>query len=143
MGSDETDAVGTADVRLPVYAEASKTDFVAAASQQSVPLCASSQLQAAASQTDADAVLSPERCMDLLRTLTAKSAMLAGKNAKLREDRDRLQAREISDQRSFETCSLNPALPWFLSMSLRHRLNGHAMLCACCMHGLVGRVGNT
>ena len=63
------------------------------ASAKAEPLCVIAPPRATASQTDADGVVSPERYKDLLRTLTMRSAVLAAKNAKLREDRDRLQAR--------------------------------------------------
>jgi len=51
--------------------------------------------QAAASQTAFTMSMGQEECSVLLRALTARSAVLARKNAKLRDDRDRLQARQI------------------------------------------------
>ena len=51
--------------------------------------------QAAASQTTFEASMGQEDGSELLRALTTSSAVLARKNAKLRDDHDRLQARQI------------------------------------------------
>ena len=99
LGCIEPTLLGNADVApqpaRQVLLEAPQTGSKALDSTESVLFSVSTPRPSTASQTDADSVLSPERYRDLLRTLTTRSAVLAGKNAKLREDRDRLQARRI------------------------------------------------
>lgn len=61
--------------------------------------------QAATSQTTFEASTGQRDGSELLRALTASSAVLARKNAKLRDNRDRLQVEACLKIQRFNTCT--------------------------------------